>query len=110
MNDMNTTEKSEKSFFIRFNLTKDTDRRVWEWLHERETGQTVSVNAFIIEALRRSMENALSDSDIERIATALAKQLPALPSSSDALPDPAPAIKTPEESLPDDVMDFLDTF
>ena len=47
--------KNEKSFHIRLNMAKPTDRKIWEWLHDKEQNQTISVNAFLIEALRRMM-------------------------------------------------------
>ena len=47
--------KNEKSFHIRLNMAKPTDRKIWEWLHDKEQNQTLSVNAFLIEALRRMM-------------------------------------------------------
>ena len=47
--------KNEKSFHIRLNMAKPTDREIWEWLHDKEQNQTLSVNAFLIEALRRMM-------------------------------------------------------
>lgn len=47
--------KNEKSFHIRLNMAKPTDREIWEWLHDKEQNQTISVNAFLIEALRRIM-------------------------------------------------------
>ena len=53
--------KNEKSFHIRLNMAKPTDRKIWEWLHDKEQNQTISVNAFLIEALRRMM---IADADM----------------------------------------------
>ena len=55
--------KNEKSFHIRLNMNKPTDREIWEWLHNKEQNQTISVNAFLIEVLRRSM---IADSVTEK--------------------------------------------
>ena len=27
--------KSEKTFLLRFDLSRKTDREIWEWLHEK---------------------------------------------------------------------------
>jgi hypothetical protein len=47
--------KNEKCFHIRLNMTKPTDREIWEWLHGKEESQTISLNSFLIEELRRMM-------------------------------------------------------
>lgn len=47
--------KNEKCFHIRLNMTKSTDREIWNWLHEKEETQTISLNSFLIEELRRMM-------------------------------------------------------
>lgn len=47
--------KNEKCFHIRLNMTKPTDQEIWEWLHGKEESQTISLNSFLIEELRRMM-------------------------------------------------------
>ena len=47
--------KNEKCFHIRLNMAKSTDREIWTWLHEKEETQTISLNSFLIEELRRMM-------------------------------------------------------
>ena len=46
-------KRREKSFHIRLNLEKTTDRDIWEWLKAKEENQTISINAFVIEGLRK---------------------------------------------------------
>ena len=46
-------KRNEKSFHIRLNLDKATDRDIYEWLRGKEEGQTISINAFVIEGLRK---------------------------------------------------------
>ena len=46
-------KRREKSFHIRLNLEKATDRDIWEWLKTKEENQTISINAFVIEGLRK---------------------------------------------------------
>ena len=47
--------KNEKKLLLRFDLTRKTDREIWEWLHEKSESQTLSMNAFLIEGLRKLM-------------------------------------------------------
>ena len=47
--------KGEKNLLLRFNLNRKTDREIWEWLHEKSESQTLSMNAFLIEGLRKLM-------------------------------------------------------
>ena len=47
--------KSEKTLLLRFDLSRKTDREIWEWLHEKSESQTLSMNAFLIEGLRKLM-------------------------------------------------------
>ena len=49
--------KSERTLLLRFNLNRKTDREIWEWLHDKNRSQTLSMNAFLIEGLRKLMEN-----------------------------------------------------
>ena len=46
-------KRREKSFHIRLNLEKATDRDIWEWLKTKDENQTISINAFVIEGLRK---------------------------------------------------------
>ena len=46
-------KRTEKSFHIRLNLEKATDRDIYEWLKAKEENQTISINAFVIEGLRK---------------------------------------------------------
>ena len=95
--------KNEKCFHIRLNMTKTTDREIWEWLHEKEESQTISLNSFLIEELRRMM---LAD----RVMVAV--------KPSPVLPEP-PTDKTPSEhgagseediNLSEEALDFLSQF
>ena len=47
-----TMRKNEKTLLLRFDLSRKTDREIWEWLHEKSESQTLSMNAFLIEGLR----------------------------------------------------------
>ena len=49
--------KPERTLLLRFNLNRKTDREIWEWLHDKNRSQTLSMNAFLIEGLRKLMEN-----------------------------------------------------
>ena len=45
--------KGEKNLLLRFDLSRKTDREIWEWLHKKSESQTLSMNAFLIEGERR---------------------------------------------------------
>ena len=44
--------KNDKTLLLRLDLSRKTDREIWEWLHEKSESQTLSMNAFLIEGLR----------------------------------------------------------
>ncbi len=70
-------KKNEKSFHIRLNMAKPTDREIWEWLHDKEQNQTLSVNAFLIEALRRMMiADAGAGSEYSKVVAVAQEQVP----------------------------------
>ena len=93
--------KNEKCFHIRLNMTKSTDREIWNWLHEKEETQTISLNSFLIEELRRMM---LADKGMVTVMP------------SPVLSEPQ-SVKTPSDSEPeedinlsDETLDFLSKF
>lgn len=93
--------KNEKCFHIRLNMTKPTDREIWEWLHGKEESQTISLNSFLIEELRRMM---LADRGMVAVMPS-----PALPSLQSEI------IRTDPESeedlnLSEEALDFLSQF
>ncbi len=92
--------KNEKSFHIRLNMAKPTDRKIWEWLHDKEQNQTISVNAFLIEALRRMMiADAGAGSDYSK-AVAVAQEQTAFENT----------IQEAEMELSEEALAFLEGF
>lgn len=95
--------KNEKCFHIRLNMTKPTDREIWEWLHGKEESQTISLNSFLIEELRRMM---LADKGM--VAVMPSTILPEPPTSK------ASSEKDTESeedlSLSEEALDFLSQF
>ena len=65
--------KSEKTFLLRFDLSRKTDREIWEWLHEKSESQTLSMNAFLIEGLRKLMAQEANEKPLD--AHALAEEI-----------------------------------
>ena len=102
--------KSEKTLLLRFNLNRKTDREIWEWLHEKSTSQTLSMNAFLIEGLRKLMAGEARDKPLdvhalaEEICRELRTQRLVLPSGGEA-PE-----STEEAELSADIMDFANSF
>ena len=95
--------KNEKCFHTRLNMTKPTDREIWEWLHGKEESQTISLNSFLIEELRRMM---LADKGM--VAVMPSPTLPEPPTSK------ASSEKDTESeedlNLSEDALDFLSQF
>ena len=42
--------KNEKTLLLRFDLSRKTDREIWECLHEKSESQTLSMNAFLMHS------------------------------------------------------------
>ncbi len=103
--------KSERTLLLRFNLNRKTDREIWEWLHEKSATQTLSMNAFLIEGLRKLMageaeEKPLDVHDLaEEICRELCTQRLVLPSGGEA-----PESITEAAELSADIMDFANSF
>lgn len=95
--------KNEKCFHIRLNMTKPTDREIWEWLHEKEESQTISLNSFLIEELRRMM---LADKGMVAVMP-----FPILPEPSTGKASSEKDIESEEDlSLSEEALDFLSQF
>ena len=100
--------KPERTLLLRFNLNRKTDREIWEWLHEKSRKQTLSMNAFLIEGLRKLMENEKpldAHALAEEICRELRSQGLALPSEGNQSES---SVETLE--LSDDIMDFANSF
>jgi hypothetical protein len=100
--------KGEKNLLLRFNLNRKTDREIWEWLHEKSRVQTLSMNAFLIEGLRKLMENEKpldAHTLAEEICRELRRQGLALSSEESSSES---SVETLE--LSDDIMDFANSF
>ena len=102
--------KSERTLLLRFNLNRKTDREIWEWLHEKSREQTLSMNAFLIEGLRKLMEMENEKSlDAHALAEEICRELRSqgLALSSEGNPS-----ESSEETLElsDDIMDFANSF
>ena len=100
--------KSERTLLLRFNLNRKTDREIWEWLHEKSRIQTLSMNAFLIEGLRKLMENE-KPLDAHALAEEICRELR---SQGLALSSEGSSSESSEDSLElsDDIMDFANSF
>ena len=100
--------KPERTLLLRFNLNRKTDREIWEWLHDKNRSQTLSMNAFLIEGLRKLMENE-KPLDAHALAEEICRELRSqgLALSSEGNP-PESSGETLE--LSDDIMDFANSF
>ena len=100
--------KPERTLLLRFNLNRKTDREIWEWLHDKNRSQTLSMNAFLIEGLRKLMENE-KPLDAHALAEEIYRKLRSqgLALSSEGNPSES-SVETLE--LSDDIMDFANSF
>ena len=100
--------KGEKNLFLRFNLNRKTDREIWEWLHEKSESQTLSMNAFLIEGLRKLMEYE-KPLDAHALAEEICRELR---SQGLALSSEGSSSESSVETLElsDDIMDFANSF
>ena len=104
--------KGEKNLFLRFNLNRKTDREIWEWLHEKSESQTLSMNAFLIEGLRKLMAQEVNEKplDARTLAEEICRELRA--QRLFVLPEgEAPESKVEaEDEIPADILDFANSF
>lgn len=93
--------KNEKCFHIRLNMTKPTDRDIWNWLHEKEETQTISLNSFLIEELRRMM--VADNGMVAVMPSPVLNESQSNKTSSDSEPEK-------EINLSEEALDFLSQF
>ena len=104
--------KNEKKLLLRFDLTRKTDREIWEWLHEKSESQTLSMNAFLIEGLRKLMAQEANEKPLDAHALAeeicrelRAQRLFVLPEGD----SPESTVEA-ENDIPADILDFANSF
>ena len=104
--------KNEKTLLLRFDLTRKTDREIWEWLHEKSESQTLSMNAFLIEGLRKLMAQEANEKplDVRALAEVLCREMRTqrlfvLPEGE----SPESTMEA-EEEIPADILDFANSF
>ena len=104
--------EGEKTLLLRFNLNRKTDREIWEWLHEKSESQTLSMNAFLIEGLRKLMAQEANETplDVRSLAEELCREMRTqrlfvLPEGE----SPESTIEA-EEEIPADILDFANSF
>ena len=100
--------KPERTLLLRFNLNRKTDREIWEWLHDKNRSQTLSMNAFLIEGLRKLMTNE-KPLDAHALAEEICRELR---SQGLALSSEGSSSESSVETLElsDDIMDFANSF
>ena len=104
--------KDEKTLLLRFDLSRKTDREIWEWLHEKSESQTLSKNAFLIEGLRKLMAQEANEKplDVRALAEELCwelrtRRLFVLPEGE----SPESTVEA-DDDIPADILDFANSF
>ena len=100
--------KSERTLLLRFNLNRKTDREIWEWLHEKSREQALSMNAFLIEGLRKLMENE-KPLNAHALAEEICRELRSQGLSLSSMENHSESTEETLE-LSDDIMDFANSF
>ena len=104
--------KNEKTLLLRFDLSRKTDREIWEWLHEKSESQTLSMNAFLIEGLRKLMAQEANEKplDVRTLAEELCRELRT--QRLFVLPEGESPESTVEadDGIPADILDFANSF
>ena len=105
-------EKHEKTLLLRFDLDRPTDREIWEWLHEKSVSQTLSMNAFLIEGLRKLMAQETNEQplDAHALAEELCRELRAQRLFVLSEGESPESTVEAEEELPADILDFANSF
>ena len=105
-------KKNEKTLLLRFDLSRKTDREIWEWLHEKSELQTLSMNAFLIEGLRKLMAQEANEKplDVRALAEELCREMRTR--RLFVLPEGESPESTTEseDDIPADILDFANSF
>ena len=105
-------KKNEKKLLLRFDLSRKTDREIWEWMHEKSESQTLSMNAFLIEGLRKLMAQEVNEKplDARTLAEEICRELRAqrlfVPTEGES---PESTIEA-EDEIPADILDLANSF
>ena len=104
--------KNEKTLLLRFDLSRKTDREIWEWLHEKSESQTLSMNAFLIEGLRKLMALEANEKplDVRALAEEICREMRS--QRLFVLPEGERPESTVEadDDIPADILDFANSF
>ena len=103
--------KDEKTFLLRFDLSRKTDREIWEWLHEKSEEQSRSMNAFLIDGLKKLMAQEANEKplDVHALAEEICREL--RDQRLFVLPEDESTESTVEtEELSADILDFANSF
>ena len=104
-------DKPPRTLLIRFNPNRETDREIWEWLHEKSASQTLSMNAFLIDGLKKLMAQEANEKplDVRALAEEICREMRAqrlfVLSEGES---PESTVET--EELSADILDFANGF
>ena len=103
--------KDEKTLLLRFDLSRKTDREIWEWLHDKSEEQSRSMNAFLIDGLKKLMAQEANEKplDVHALAEELCREMRA--QRLFVSPEGESLGSTVEtEELSADILDFANSF
>ncbi len=104
--------KEEKTLLLRFDLSRKTDREIWEWLHDKSESQTLSMNAFLIDRLKKLMAQEANEKplDAHALAEEICRELRAQRLFALSEGECPGAREETEDEIPADILDFANSF
>ena len=104
--------KNEKTLLLRFDLNRKTDREIWNWLHGKSDVQTLSMNAFLIEGLRKLMAQETNEKplDAHTLAEEICRELRVQRLFASPEGESPEFTVEAEDEIPADIMDFANSF
>ena len=104
--------KSEKTLLLRFDLSRKTDREIWEWLHDKSEEQSRSMNAFLIDGLKKLMAQEANEKplDVHALAEELCREMRAQRLFVSPEGESPESTVEAENEITADILDFANSF
>ena len=104
--------KNEKTLLLRFDLSRKTDREIWEWLHDKSEEQSRSMNAFLIDGLKKLMAQEANEKplDVHALAEELCREMRAQRLFVSPEGESPESTVEAENEIPADILDFANSF
>ena len=104
--------KDEKTLLLRFDFSRKTDREIWEWLHDKSEEQSRSMNAFLIDGLKKLMAQEANEKplDAHALAEEICRELSAQRLFVSPEGESPESTVEAENEIPADILDVANSF